>query len=78
MFDPAFSGDLPAALQGWPDRSLRMKHFNWVWLIWIVAGVVLAWTHSYITAGLAKIMLSALLAIVLWPLVLLGVSLHIH
>jgi hypothetical protein len=55
-----------------------MKHFNWVWLIWIIAGIVLAWTHSYITAGLAKIMLSALLAIVLWPLVLLGVSLHIH
>jgi len=55
-----------------------MKHFNWLWVIWIIAGIALAWTHSYITAGLAKIMLSALLAIVLWPLVLLGVSLHIH
>ena len=55
-----------------------MKKFNWLWVIWIIAGIVLAWTHSYITAALAKVMLSALLAIVLWPLLLLGVSLHIH
>jgi hypothetical protein len=54
------------------------KKFSWLYIIWIVAGIVLAWTHSYITASLAKVMLSALLAIVLWPLVLLGVSLHLH
>jgi hypothetical protein len=54
------------------------KKLNWLWVIWIVAGIVLAWSHSYITAALAKVMLSALLAILLWPLVLLGVSLHLH
>jgi hypothetical protein len=39
---------------------------------------VVAWTHSYITVYLLKLVLSALLAIFLWPLVLLGVSLHVH
>jgi hypothetical protein len=55
-----------------------MRKLNGLWVIWIVAGIVLAWTHTYITVALAKVMLSALLAIVLWPLVLLGVSLHLH
>jgi len=54
------------------------KKLNWLWIIWIVAGIALAWTHSYLTASLARVMLSALLAILLWPLVLLGVSLHLH
>jgi len=53
------------------------KKLNWLWVVWIVAGIILAWTHSYLTAALAKVMLSALLAILLWPLVLLGISLHI-
>ncbi|HSR83726.1 MAG TPA: hypothetical protein VLM11_06035 [Streptosporangiaceae bacterium] len=51
---------------------------NWVFTIWIVVGLVVAWTHTYITVSLLKLLLSALLSIFLWPLVLLGVSLHIH
>ncbi len=39
---------------------------------------MVAWTRKYITVFLLKLVLSALLAIFLWPLVLLGVSLHIH
>jgi hypothetical protein len=78
MFGGAFSGDLPAALQGWPIGVPRMKKLNWLWIVWVGAGIFLAWTHSYLSAGLARVMASALLAIVLWPLVLLGISLHIR
>jgi predicted PurR-regulated permease PerM len=55
----------------------RRRH-SWLYIIWVIVGLVVAWTHSYITVYLLKLVLSALLAIILWPLVLLGVSLHIH
>jgi hypothetical protein len=51
---------------------------RWFIVIWVIVGLVVAWTHSYITVFLLKLVLSALLAVFLWPLVLLGVSLHIH
>ncbi len=41
-------------------------------------GIVVAWTRGYLTAGLVKGILSALLAIFLWFLPTLGASLHIH
>ena len=47
-------------------------------LIYIIIGLVIAWERHYITLALLKLILSALLAILLWWLVLLGVSLHIH
>ncbi|HEY8625841.1 MAG TPA: hypothetical protein VIL82_07530 [Solirubrobacteraceae bacterium] len=48
-------------------------------VIWIIVGVVLASSHHYLNhlSGL-KLIISALLAILLWPLLLLGVNLHIH
>ena len=46
-------------------------------LIYILIGIFVAWDHDYITIGLLKRVLSALLAIFLWFLVLLGVSLHV-
>ena len=49
-----------------------------VFVIYIIIGIVVAWTQSYITIGLIKGVLSALLAILLWFLPLLGVSLHLH
>ena len=49
-----------------------------VFLIYIVIGIVVAWTRGYLTVGLLKAALSAALAIFLWFLPLLGVSLHIH
>jgi hypothetical protein len=49
-----------------------------VFLIYIIIGIVVAWTRGYLTVGLLKGVLSAILAIVLWFLPLLGVSLHIH
>jgi hypothetical protein len=47
-------------------------------LIYIIIGIAIAWEHGYITAALLKLLVSAVLAIMLWWLVLLGVSLHIH
>ena len=49
-----------------------------VFVIYIIIGIVVAWTRSYITIGLIKGALSAVLAIFLWFLPLLGVSLHLH
>jgi len=49
-----------------------------VFLIYIIIGLVIAWEKHYITVNLLKNVASALLAIFLWWLPLLGVSLHIH
>jgi hypothetical protein len=49
-----------------------------VFLIYIIVGLVIAWEKHYITVSLLKNVASALLAIFLWWLPLLGVSLHIH
>jgi len=57
---------------------LSGRRYSWLFIIWVIVGLVVAWTHSYITVVLLKLVLSALLAIFLWPLVLLGISLHIH
>jgi hypothetical protein len=47
-------------------------------IIYIVVGLILAGSHHYFDhLGGAKPVLSAALAVVLWPLILLGVSLHI-
>lgn len=52
--------------------------YSWLFVIWVIIGIVIAWGHSYITLALVKLVLSALLGLLLWPLVLLGISLHIH
>ena len=47
-------------------------------LVYLVVGVFVASSHHYFThAGTLKPLASALLAIVLWPLLLLGINLHI-
>lgn len=50
---------------------------SFVGLIYILIGIFVAWDRHYITISLLKRVLSALLAIFLWFLVLLGVSLHV-
>ena len=47
-------------------------------LIYIAVGVFVAWDHHYITLGWLRSVASALLAIFLWFLILLGVNLHVH
>ncbi|MFI5068826.1 MAG: hypothetical protein ACHP9Z_33270 [Streptosporangiales bacterium] len=56
----------------------RRRRFSLVFLIYIIIGLVVAWEKAYITVALLKLVLSALLAIFLWWLVLLGVNLHLH
>jgi hypothetical protein len=47
-------------------------------LVYLVVGVVVASSHHYFThVSTLKPILSVLLAVVLWPLVLLGVNLHV-
>lgn len=55
----------------------RHHRFGFLGLIYLIVGVVIALTHDYITIGLVTRILSALLAIFLWPLPLLGIDLHI-
>jgi uncharacterized membrane protein YhdT len=46
--------------------------------IYLIIGLVVAYSHGYL-AGLTTIsnLVSALLAIIAWPLLLIGVNLHI-
>jgi hypothetical protein len=47
-------------------------------IIWLIVGVVVAASHHYFAhADALRPIVSAVLAVILWPLVLLGVNLHI-
>ena len=48
-------------------------------IVYLVVGLVVASSHAFL-ANLNALMpiVSAVLAVVLWPLVLLGVDLHLH
>ena len=51
---------------------------NFLGLIYLIIGVVIAATHDYFkNFDTVKRVISAILAVLLWPLVLLGVNLHI-
>ena len=48
-------------------------------VIYLVVGAVVAATHDYFKhIDTLKQVLSAILAIVLWPLILIGINLHVH
>jgi hypothetical protein len=54
-------------------------NINLLVVIYIVAGAIIASTHHYYAhLHTAKQFGSAVLAILLWPLLLLGINLHIH
>jgi hypothetical protein len=55
----------------------RRRNISLVALIWLIVGVIVAAQRGYITVALFKAILSAILAIVLWPLVLLGINFHL-
>ena len=54
------------------------RRFSLLGLIYVLVGIYIAFAYDYITLRLIKLVLSALLAIFLWPLVLLGVNLRIR
>ena len=47
-------------------------------LVYFVIGIIIAWDHHYITLSWLRTLASAVLAIFLWWLILLGVNLHVH
>jgi hypothetical protein len=47
-------------------------------LVYVLIGIIIAWDRGYIGLALLKAITAALLAILLWWLVLLGVNLDIH
>jgi hypothetical protein len=47
-------------------------------VVYILIGLVVAWDRGYATLSWLKTLASAILAVLLWWLVLLGVNLHVH
>jgi hypothetical protein len=63
------------------DRSEGMflfRRYGILGTIYIIIGLVIAWQHHYITLRLVENVASAIIAVFLWWLVLLGANLHIH
>jgi hypothetical protein len=59
------------------ERDARMRS-GIISVVYLVVGAVVASSHHYFThASTLRPLLSALLAVVLWPLVLVGINLHI-
>jgi hypothetical protein len=48
-----------------------------VGLIWIIVGIIIAWKVGVLDIGFLKDLVSVLLTVILWPLPLLGISLHV-
>jgi hypothetical protein len=50
-----------------------------LWVIYLVAGGIVSATHHYWqNLHTLKTIVSAILAVLLWPLILVGINLHIH
>ncbi|HVC05782.1 MAG TPA: hypothetical protein VND88_13990 [Candidatus Acidoferrales bacterium] len=57
---------------------MRRSSVSLLPIIWIVVGLVVAATHHFFDhVGTIGAILSAVLAVILWPLILLGVKLAI-
>ena len=56
----------------------RRRQITLVLAVYVLVGIVLAYDRDYITTRLLKAVLSALLAVFLWFLLLLGVDLHVR
>jgi len=52
---------------------------SWLGALYLIAGGIVAATHHYWSnVHTLKTIISAVLATVLWPLILIGINLHIH
>ena len=55
-----------------------MFRSSFLGLVYLVVGIAVAATHDYFEKlNTLRLVLSAILAVMLWPLVLLGIDLHI-
>jgi hypothetical protein len=62
-----------------PSATRSRPGFNLLFVTYLVIGGIVAATHHYWShVSSLKAIGSALLATVLWPLILLGINLHIH
>jgi hypothetical protein len=62
-----------------PSATRARPGFSLLVVVYLVAGGIVAATHHYWSQlHNIKQIASALLATVLWPLILIGVNLHIH
>jgi hypothetical protein len=60
-------------------RAAPSTNVSLLFVVYLVAGGIVAATHHYWShLGTIKAVGSALLATVLWPLILLGIDLHIR
>ena len=62
-----------------PARTRARPGFSLLFVVWVAIGAVVAYTHHYWqNINTFKAVVSAVLATLLWPLLLLGITLHIH
>jgi hypothetical protein len=57
---------------------MRWRFRSLIIIVYLIIGIVVAWNHGYLFLAWLRATASALLAIFLWWLVLLGVNLHVH
>ena len=58
---------------------LARPRFGFLPLVWLVVGAIVAATHHYFEhVSTVQQVGSAILAVLLWPLLFLGIDLHIH
>ena len=63
----------------YPARAAARPRISLLGVVYLVAGAIVAATHHYYAhLHSAKGIGSAVLAILLWPLLFLGIDLHIH
>ena len=62
-----------------PAQSRTRPGFSLLFVVYVAIGAVVAYSHHYWSnVHTVKVVLSGLLATILWPLLLLGINLHIH
>jgi hypothetical protein len=60
-------------------RARPRSGFSLLFVVYVAIGAVVAYTHHYWShLHTVKAFASAILATLLWPLLLLGINLHIH
>ena len=62
-----------------PARTRTRPGFSLLFVVYVAIGAVVAYTKDYWSdLNTFKDVVSAILATLLWPLLLLGINLHIH
>jgi hypothetical protein len=74
----ATAGEVPLRGYAQPYAGPRFG-ISWLLAIYLIAGGIVAATHHYWSnTHTIKAIASGVLATILWPLILVGINLHIH